>query len=118
MAFHRHFKQENIPDLNGRVAIVTGGSDGVGYYDALGLARPVRRSSCLTTHSWHGKQAEADINKVLVEDHSTGSVIWHGIDMSNLKSSMTSPDDPQRGAPPRSPNMQRRDRSGSVRHFH
>ncbi|KAL1946626.1 hypothetical protein VTO73DRAFT_14730 [Trametes versicolor] len=82
----KRFKPENIPDLSGRTALVTGGTSGVGYFDALELALAGAKVILVsTTASWHGKQAEIDINAALKECDSTGSVVWHAIDMSCLK---------------------------------
>lgn len=82
----KRFKPENIPDLSGRTALVTGGTSGVGYFDALELALAGAKVILVsTTASWHGKQAEVDINAALKECDSTGSVVWHAIDMSCLK---------------------------------
>ncbi|KAL7282065.1 hypothetical protein ACG7TL_003534 [Trametes sanguinea] len=82
----RRFKPEHIPDLSGRTALVTGGTSGIGYFDALELALANAKVIIVsTTASWHGKQTEVDINAALKECESTGSVIWHAIDMSNLK---------------------------------
>ncbi|KAL6306754.1 hypothetical protein BKA93DRAFT_138131 [Sparassis latifolia] len=81
----RRFKPESIPDLSGRVAIVTGGSAGIGYHDALSLARANAKVIIVSASEEHGKQAEADINKALQEANSAGSVTWHGVDFGRLK---------------------------------
>ncbi|KAJ8468229.1 hypothetical protein ONZ51_g9774 [Trametes cubensis] len=82
----KRFKPENIPDLSGRTALVTGGTSGIGFFDALELALANAKVIIIsTTASWHGKQAEVDINAALQECKSTGSVVWHAVDMSNLK---------------------------------
>ncbi|EED83742.1 predicted protein [Postia placenta Mad-698-R] len=81
----KRFRPEDIPDLSGRVAIVTGGSAGIGYYDALGLARANARVIIVSANQEHGKQAEADLNKALKESSSTGKVEWHGVNFSTLK---------------------------------
>ncbi|KAI0771510.1 NAD-P-binding protein [Trametes elegans] len=82
----KRFKPEHIPDLSGRTALVTGGTSGVGYFDALELALANAKVIIIsTTASWHGAQAEIDINAALKECNSTGSVVWHAVDMSNLK---------------------------------
>ncbi|KAH9853848.1 NAD-P-binding protein [Lenzites betulinus] len=82
----KRFRPENIPELAGRVALVTGGTTGVGYFDALELALAGAKVIIVsTTASWHGKQAEIDINEALKECESKGSVVWHAIDMSSIK---------------------------------
>ena len=79
------FRPDQISDLSGRVAIVTGGSAGIGYYDALALARANARVIIVSADAEHGKQAEADLNKALKEANSIGSVKWYGVDFGTLK---------------------------------
>ncbi|CAL1708132.1 unnamed protein product [Somion occarium] len=55
----RRFRFEEIPDLKGKVALVTGGSA--------------------------GKNAEAEINENIKQAGSAGSVTWYGCDLGNLK---------------------------------
>lgn len=80
----KRFLPEQIPDLSGRVAIVTGGSAGIGFYDALALARKGATVVIASANEDKGKAAEAEINKQLRELTSYGSVTWHGIDLSDL----------------------------------
>ncbi|KZT13175.1 NAD(P)-binding protein [Laetiporus sulphureus 93-53] len=80
----RRFRPESIPDLSGRVAIVTGGSAGIGYYDALALAKANARVIIVSANEEHGKHAEADLNKALQEANSAGTVEWHGVDFGKL----------------------------------
>ena len=79
------FRPDQIPDLSGRVAIVTGGSAGIGYYDALALARANARVIIVSANAEHGREAEADLNKALKEANSTGSVKWYGVEFGTLK---------------------------------
>ena len=81
------FKQEQIPDLSGRVAIVTGGSAGIGYYDALGLARAGARVLILSATPAHGLKAEEEMNAFIKENvpGGQGSVKWYGVDLRDLK---------------------------------
>lgn len=79
------FRPDQIPDLSGRVAIVTGGSAGIGYYVALALARANARVIIVSANAEHGKQAEADLKKALQEANSVGTVKWYGVDFAVLK---------------------------------
>ena len=81
----RRFRPEQIPDLSGRVAIVTGGSGGIGFYNALELARAGATVIIISANEEKGKHAEAELNKQLKEATSYGSVTWHGLDLGNLK---------------------------------
>lgn len=81
----RRFRNDQIPDLSGRVAIVTGGSAGIGYYDALALARAGATVIIISANEEKGKHAEAEINKQLKEVTSYGSVTWHGVNLGDLK---------------------------------
>lgn len=79
------FRFDQIPDLTGRVAIVTGASAGIGYYTALPLARAGATVVILSANEEKGHQAEAEINKELKELNSYGSVTWRGVDLGDLK---------------------------------
>lgn len=81
----RRFRTDQIPDLSSRIAIVTGGSGGIGFYDALALARAGATVIIISANEEKGKQAEAEINRQLKEVTSYGSVTWHGVDLTNLK---------------------------------
>jgi len=81
----RRFRPEDIPNLTGRVAIVTGGSAGIGYYDAFELAGAGAKVFIISANEEKGKQAEADISKALKEKGSTGNVSWIGVDLGTLK---------------------------------
>lgn len=81
----RRFHAEQIPDFSGRVAIVTGGSGGIGFHDALALARAGATVIIISANEEKGHAAEAEINKQLKEITSYGSVTWHGLNLSNLK---------------------------------
>ncbi|THH33747.1 hypothetical protein EUX98_g454 [Antrodiella citrinella] len=82
----RRFRPEQIPDLSGRVAIVTGGSAGIGYFDALALARANAKVIIISANEEHGTQAEQEINQNLKENNSKGAVKWHQVELGNLKS--------------------------------
>ncbi|KAI0356702.1 NAD(P)-binding protein [Trametes cingulata] len=81
----RRFKPEQVPDLTGRVALVTGGSAGIGYYDAAILAKHNARVIIVSANPEHGTQAEAELNDELKRSGSTGSVKWYQVDFGNLK---------------------------------
>ncbi|KAF7793674.1 hypothetical protein EIP86_004789 [Pleurotus ostreatoroseus] len=89
----RRFRFDQIPNLSGkpeegvvgRVALVTGGSAGIGFYDALALARAGATVIIVSANEEKGKQAEAEVNKQLREVTSYGSVTWYGLDLGNLK---------------------------------
>lgn len=81
----RRFRPEQIPDLTGRVAVVTGGSAGIGYFDALALARANAKVIILSANPEHGQHAETDINQNLAENNAKGSVKWYQVDMGSLK---------------------------------
>jgi len=80
------YKQEQIPDLSGRIGVVTGGSAGIGYHDALGLARAGARVLILSATPEHGHQAEAQINEFLNQNtNQKGTVKWIGVEFGDLK---------------------------------
>lgn len=81
----RRFRFDQIPDLTGRVAIVTGGSAGIGYYAALPLARAGATVVILSANEEKGKQTETEINNELKGLSCYGSVTWQGVDLGNLK---------------------------------
>ncbi|KAI0347040.1 NAD-P-binding protein [Trametopsis cervina] len=81
----RRFRTETLPDLSGRVVVVTGGSAGIGFYDALALAKVGATVIIISANEQKGKDAEAEINKQLKEVTSYGSVTWHGLNLQNLK---------------------------------
>jgi NAD(P)-dependent dehydrogenase (short-subunit alcohol dehydrogenase family) len=77
------FKQEQIPDLTGKVAVVTGGSAGIGYHCALGLARAGAKVLILSATPEHGINAEAEMNDYLKENvpGGKGTVKWHQVSL-------------------------------------
>lgn len=89
----RRFLFSQIPSLVNRTAIVTGGSAGIGYYNALPLARAGAEVIIISANADKGMTAEEEINKSLQEaqtqsDSATngkGSVRWYGCDLGNLK---------------------------------
>ncbi|KAI0637733.1 hypothetical protein C8Q77DRAFT_1048760 [Trametes polyzona] len=81
----KRFRPEQIPDLTGRVALVTGGSAGIGYWDAAALAQRNAKVLIVSATAEHGTQAEGEINDGLRKSGSTGSVTWYQADFGNLK---------------------------------
>ena len=81
----KRFKSEQIPDLTGRVALVTGGSAGIGFWDVAGLARNNAKVHFISANCDHGRQAEKEINEELQKSDSKGSVIYHQVDMSQMR---------------------------------
>ncbi|KAK7684551.1 hypothetical protein QCA50_012498 [Cerrena zonata] len=81
----RRFRFDQIPDLTGKLAIVTGGSAGIGYYNALPLARAGAEVVIISANADKGTTAEGEINKNIQESNSSGSVRWSGCDLGNLK---------------------------------
>ena len=70
----KRFDPKDIPDLTGRVAIVTGGSKGIGFFDALELARKGAEVTIISANPENGHKAVADINQALRETNTLGSV--------------------------------------------
>jgi len=81
----RRFRPDQIPDLSGRVAIVTGGSAGIGYFNALALARANAKVIIISANEEHGKQAEREITQNLAENNSAGSIKWYQVDLGSLR---------------------------------
>ncbi|KAI9063399.1 NAD-P-binding protein [Trametes sanguinea] len=81
----KRFRPDQIPDLTGRVALVTGGSAGIGYWDAAALAQHNATVHIVSANSEHGRDAEESINQALKQSGSKGSLKWHQLDMMHLK---------------------------------
>ncbi|KAI0069896.1 NAD-P-binding protein [Panus rudis PR-1116 ss-1] len=81
----RRFRFDQIPDLTGRVAVITGASAGIGYYNALPLARQNAKVVIVSANEEKGKQAEAEINEDIKQKGSQGSVKWYGVNLADLK---------------------------------
>jgi NAD(P)-dependent dehydrogenase (short-subunit alcohol dehydrogenase family) len=64
----RRFRFDDVPDQSGRVAVVTGGSAGIGYYDALALARAGARVLIVGATPEHGEAAQKEMNDHLREN--------------------------------------------------
>ena len=61
----KRFKPDQIPDLSGRVALVTGGSAGIGFWDVAALAQHNAKVHFVSANPDHGRQAETEINDAL-----------------------------------------------------
>ncbi|RPD74491.1 NAD(P)-binding protein [Lentinus tigrinus ALCF2SS1-7] len=81
----KRFRPDQIPDLSGRVALVTGGSAGIGYWDVAALAQHNAKVHFVSANADHGHQAESDLNTALQQSGSKGSIVYHQLDMGNLK---------------------------------
>lgn len=81
----RRFRPDQIPDLSGRVALVTGGSAGIGYHDAAALAHKGAKVIIVSANPEHGKNAEAEIKDALEQSGSKGDVVWYGVEMGSVK---------------------------------
>ncbi|KAI0070597.1 NAD-P-binding protein [Panus rudis PR-1116 ss-1] len=80
----RRYRPEQLPDLTGKVALVTGGSAGIGYYDALALARAGAEVIITGANPEHGPKAEKEINQAAKQNGSSGSVRWYQNEMADL----------------------------------
>ena len=81
----KRFRPDQIPDLSGRVALVTGGSAGIGYSDVAALAQHNAKVHFVSANPDHGRKAEAEINDALKKAGSHGSVTYHQLDMGHLR---------------------------------
>ena len=81
----KRFRPNQIPDLAGRVALVTGGSAGIGFHDVAALAQHNAKVHFISANPEHGKSAEQELNKALQESGAKGSVQYHQLDMMELK---------------------------------
>ena len=81
----KRFRPDQVPDLTGRVALVTGGSAGIGYWDVAALAHHNAKVHFVSANPDHGRQAETDLNTALQQSGSKGSIVYHQLDMSNLQ---------------------------------
>ena len=79
------YKLEQIPDLSGRVALVTGGSAGIGFNDAVALALRNAQVIMVSADEEHGKRAEAELNDALKQQGSSGSVKWYQVNFEKLR---------------------------------
>ncbi|EJF63036.1 NAD(P)-binding protein [Dichomitus squalens LYAD-421 SS1] len=81
----KRFRPDQIPDLTGRVALVTGGSAGIGFHNVAALAQHNAKVHFVSANPEHGKSAVQDLNKALQESGAKGSIHYHQLDMHELK---------------------------------
>jgi NAD(P)-dependent dehydrogenase (short-subunit alcohol dehydrogenase family) len=77
------FTPEDIPDLTGKVAIVTGANTGIGKYTALELARKGADTYLLARSPAKGKAA---VEELKAELPATAKLTFMQLDLSSLKS--------------------------------
>jgi NAD(P)-dependent dehydrogenase (short-subunit alcohol dehydrogenase family) len=71
---------ENIPDLSGKIAVVTGANSGVGYETARALA--VRGASVILACR-SGEKGRAAVTRIL-QEHPQAKAEWMPLDLSDL----------------------------------
>ncbi|CAI2163422.1 15681_t:CDS:2 [Funneliformis geosporum] len=77
----KHFIIENIPDLTGKVAIVTGGNTGIGYITARELSR---KNAHVFIASRNKERGEGAVEKIKKET-GNNQVEYLYLDLNNLK---------------------------------
>ncbi|KAE9308033.1 hypothetical protein PF008_g21081 [Phytophthora fragariae] len=80
------WEASQIPSQNGKVAVVTGASSGIGYETALQLARKGAHVVLACRDESRGRQTEADLRKELAADSASGTVEYMRLDVSDLSS--------------------------------
>src|SRR2546423_13613808 len=78
-----HWTADDIPDLSGRTAVVTGGNSGIGYHTAVELARHGAR---VVVASRSGDKGRAAVKQI--KDTTSGAAVveWARLDLANLSS--------------------------------
>jgi len=91
MIFPNRFQFEDVPDLTGRVALVTGGSAGIGYNVALALALANAHVLIASYTEERGLEALSKIKEAIADRSASnpnsqkGSVEYHQLDFGSLK---------------------------------
>ncbi|KDQ21145.1 hypothetical protein BOTBODRAFT_149902 [Botryobasidium botryosum FD-172 SS1] len=80
----------DIPDLSGKVALVTGGNSGIGYHTVLQLAR---HGATVYLAARNETRAQEAIEKLKAEGLGTGSVQWLKLDLGTAKGAKGAADD-------------------------
>ncbi|KAJ3178636.1 hypothetical protein HDU87_003459 [Geranomyces variabilis] len=78
--FEKHFEASDLPDLSGKVAIVTGGNTGIGYITCLHLAE---KNARVYMASRTKSRAEAAIEKIKAQNPKA-EVVWLDMDLMDL----------------------------------
>lgn len=83
----KRFNSEDIPDLTGRVVLVTGGSVGIGYTSATALALANAHVIIASSTEDHGNDALESIRKEIKEKNpaGTGTVEFERVDLGSIR---------------------------------
>jgi len=85
----KRFRFEDVPNLAGRVALVLGGSAGIGYNSALALALANAKVIIASSTEEHGQEALQKIREAIAAHHpeegaEKGSVEFEQVDLGSL----------------------------------
>jgi len=80
------FSTASIPDMNGKVAIVTGANTGIGYHTALELVRKGAYVIVAARSPEKGRAAVAKIEGELKDNKSSGKATFLSLDLASLDS--------------------------------
>ena len=80
------FTFSDIPDLSGKVAIVTGSNTGIGYVTARELALKGATVVVAARSAERGMDAVARITKAILDGKGTGSAVFLPLDLGSFKS--------------------------------
>lgn len=89
----KRFRFEDVPNLSGRVALVLGGSAGIGYNSALALALSNAKVIIASSTEEHGEEAVEKIRQAVAEHSKSssatagselGSVTFEQVDLGSL----------------------------------
>ncbi|KAJ7603012.1 NAD(P)-binding protein [Mycena rosella] len=78
--FSAAISEDDLIDLHGKVAILTGGNTGIGYATIQMLAR---KGAKVYMAARNGERAKEAIEKLKAENINDGSVHWHSLDLSD-----------------------------------
>ncbi|KZT54609.1 NAD(P)-binding protein [Calocera cornea HHB12733] len=80
----KRYPLSSLPDLSGKVAVVTGGSAGLGKYIAMGLALANAKVLIAAPKDEYGDQAAEEINKAVQEERKHGRAFFLPVDLGCL----------------------------------